>query len=110
MGQLRLFDFSRASEYIKEGVHKQMGRFGFSGSPQFGSAHSMQGVNASRRDEMESLGYVIMYLIDPDNFPFATIKAAKDIIALKLAFIERPETLHKKYVPLHAFIVKANSL
>lgn len=63
-GLVKIIDFGLLNEYRVTGVHKPLGRFGFQGSPFFGSINSLRGYTLSRRDDLESLCYSIMYLID----------------------------------------------
>jgi hypothetical protein len=51
-------------EYMRDGSHKGVGKYGFQGTPQYGSMSGLIGYTLSRRDDLESLGYSIMCLID----------------------------------------------
>ena len=73
-GDVCLIDFGLVMEYRNaEGTHKTLHRYGFQGTPSFGSIHGLEGYTLSRRDDLESLGYSILRVIDPDNFPWGTM-------------------------------------
>ena len=57
---------------MEYGNHRPRGRYGFSGTPFFGTSKALQGFTQSKRDDMESLGYSILLLINPDyrNIPW----------------------------------------
>jgi hypothetical protein len=50
---------------------------GFQGSPFYASVKALQGYSQARRDDLSSLGFTILYLINPEisKIPWATIKS-----------------------------------
>jgi hypothetical protein len=48
----------------------------------------LEGYTLSRRDDLESLGYTIMDLIDNENIPWNNTPNNSDILSLKRAFLE----------------------
>ena len=61
---VRILDMGLVMEYRKNGVHKRQERLAFQGTPLYASVAALDCYNMSRRDDIESLGYTIMYLID----------------------------------------------
>ncbi len=43
---------------------------GFQGTIPYASINTMEGFNGFRRDDLESLGYSIMYMIDKEKVPW----------------------------------------
>jgi len=74
------------NEFKKGGLHKQRTRFGFQGTPQYGSKSGLEGYNLSRRDDLECLGYSIMSLIDKSNIPWMTLENKQAILDAKIEF------------------------
>ena len=70
--EVKLIDFGLSDPYMEKGVHKPRCRWGFGGTLFFASSKTTQGFSASRRDDMESLGYSILYLMNPacKNIPW----------------------------------------
>jgi len=61
--QLYLIDFGFCKTYIKNGVHNEVTRTsGLVGSLNYASINSHRRMSLSRRDDMESLGYVIAFI------------------------------------------------
>lgn len=61
--QLYLIDFGFCKPYLKDGVHNELTRTsGLVGSLNYASINSHRRISLSRRDDMESLGYVIAFL------------------------------------------------
>ena len=71
--KVRILDMGLVMEYMRDGVHKPLGRYGFQGTPNYGSMSGLDKYTLSRRDDIESLGYTIMYLIDADKIPWKDI-------------------------------------
>ena len=67
---VRVLDFGLTMEYMKDGAHKALGRFGFQGTPYYGSISALNKYTIARRDDLESFGYSIMQLIDVANIPW----------------------------------------
>lgn len=68
--KVRIRDMSLAMEYMNDGKHKGLYRYGFLGNPHYGSMQGLTGYTLSRRDDLEALGYSIMFLIDKDQVPW----------------------------------------
>ena len=60
-----LIDFGLASNFKREGQHIQRDRFGFKGTPFYGSIRALQGYTLSRRDDIESVGYSLVHILNP---------------------------------------------
>jgi serine/threonine protein kinase len=60
-----IIDFGLIMEYKRDGKHFPRERYGFEGTPFYGSIRALQGYTLSRRDDLESLGYSFLYLLDP---------------------------------------------
>lgn len=61
--QVYLIDFGFCKPYMKNGVHNELTRTsGLIGSLNYASLNSHRRMSLSRRDDMESLGYVIAFL------------------------------------------------
>jgi len=69
---IKIIDFGLSSEFQKAGqphvLHQTMG--GFQGTLIFASINTLYDFNGFRRDDLESLGYSIMFLIDKDKVPW----------------------------------------
>ena len=68
-GFVKLIDFGNSSEFMKkigtdQEEHKEQRSYGFQGTPYSASIGALQGNTLSRRDDIESLIYCIMYYID----------------------------------------------
>ena len=70
---LYLIDFGLASRYLAEdGTHfKKQQMFKFSGNFLFSSLNSCRGFNKSRRDDIESAFYMLIYLINHQSLPWS---------------------------------------
>jgi serine/threonine protein kinase len=73
--KVRVIDFGTMTEYTndKDGKHKVISRNGFIGTPSFAPIKALEGFSLSRRDDLESLAYTIMYLYDPSKIPWIGI-------------------------------------
>jgi len=72
-----LIDFGLSEKYREnDGSHKTIWRLGFQGTPLFGSIKALQGYSQSRRDDLSSLGFTILQMINPENskVPWATVE------------------------------------
>ena len=61
---VKILDFGLTTEFIKGGNHIALANYGFQGTSAFGSISCLEGKNGFRKDDLESLGYSIMSLID----------------------------------------------
>ncbi|CAD8195479.1 unnamed protein product [Paramecium pentaurelia] len=59
--QIQLIDFGIAKDYIQSKKQSQT-KIPFIGTSRYASATAHQGLDQSRRDDLESLGYVLIYL------------------------------------------------
>jgi serine/threonine protein kinase len=89
--KLFLIDFGLCKSYIKNGNHiKNIQTTGLIGSITYASINAHRKCELSRRDDLESLGYMLIYFI-LGNLPWREIdfskKNYKDIIELKCTFI-----------------------
>ena len=72
-----LIDFGLTDLYVdKDGKHKNLWRQGFQGTPFNGSVQALQGYQLARRDDISSLGFAIIQLINPEQskVPWANLK------------------------------------
>lgn len=61
--RLYLIDFGLSTKYVSKGLHvKYSESEGFQGSPFFCSLNTLKGVKCTRRDDVEAVGYVLLYL------------------------------------------------
>ncbi|TNV84215.1 hypothetical protein FGO68_gene5006 [Halteria grandinella] len=108
--QIKLIDYSRTTEYHANGRHRQRNAYGFQGEPYFASVRALQGFTVSRRDELESLAYVMMYLIDKESIPWLQLTSTRDIASMKQRFIENSKDCPPQFKGLHPFLWRAYSL
>lgn len=91
--QLYLVDFGIAKNYRIKGEHipfKRRGEFGI-GTARYASINAHIGIALSRRDDLESIGYVLLYLLKGD-LPWVNIQAASDEERLTLIGKKKQET------------------
>ena len=69
----------------------------------------LEGYNLSRRDDLESLGYTIMCLIDKTSVPWMTMDNKQAILEAKREF-KTSESCSMKFRGIRKFIVKASEL
>jgi serine/threonine protein kinase len=61
--RLYLIDFGLSTKYISKGLHvKYSETEEFQGTPYFCSLNTLRGVKCTRRDDVEAVGYVLLYL------------------------------------------------
>jgi serine/threonine protein kinase len=77
---VKILDFGLMMEFKPTGVHKELGRYGFQGTPYFGSINAMKGYTLSRRDDIESLCYTLIYMQDQQNFPWLNANSIEEIL------------------------------
>lgn len=66
--------------------HKTQGHFGFQGTPFCASINSLDGSTMSRRDDIESLAYSIMQLVDMTLMPWNGKEEISEISRIKKEF------------------------
>ena len=106
---VRVIDFGMTMEYMKDGAHKALGRFGFQGTPYYGSISSLNKYTISRRDDIESLGYSIMQLIDAKKMPWYNCETKDELLLSKRNFIVDPD-VPLEYKGIQKYIKSANAL
>jgi serine/threonine protein kinase len=75
-GTLYIVDFGLAKKYRSSRTLKQLPltkRKSLTGTARYASIHALQGYEQSRRDDLESVGYTLMYLLR-GNLPWQSIK------------------------------------
>jgi hypothetical protein len=71
-------------EYMNElEEHKSQGKYGFQGTPLFASISALTGFTQSRRDDVQALGQVFMYMVDSENIPWRNIEDYRKILPEK---------------------------
>lgn len=72
-----LIDFGLSCRYQRAGTHViYTEEQEFSGTPYFASLNSVRGVRPSRRDDLESLGYVMLFFLQ-GSLPWFSIQSSK---------------------------------
>ena len=86
-----MIDFGLVIEYLdlKTNKHYEQYETGFQGSPHTGSIWALEGNNHSRRDDLESLAYTFLFLIDQHKVPWLNETTIKDIAVAKRHFLEQ---------------------
>lgn len=88
--QLYLIDFGFCKPYMKDGVHNEVTRTsGLIGSLNYASINAHRRMSLSRRDDMESLGYVISFLTN--GLEWQHLKTENEILQKKLLFLNSLE-------------------
>ncbi|TNV81549.1 hypothetical protein FGO68_gene16835 [Halteria grandinella] len=109
-GVVKLLDFRLAQKYDDRNRHKPFGKFGIQGTPFFASISALQGFTLSRRDDIESLGFAIMHLIDPET-PWAQCETIKEVLLQKQAFLSMNlNNVPQHYYWIQKFIISAAKL
>ena len=75
LSEIFLIDFGLSADYKKEDgtILKQKMNSGFVGTPRYASRHSHLGKGQGRRDDMEALGYLCVFLME-GSLPWQTVK------------------------------------
>ena len=77
--RVRLIDFGLVINFMPDGVHRQKNKFGFQGTASYGSIDTLYGYNSGRKDDLEGLGYSIMFMIDTPSVPWKDLQQRPDI-------------------------------
>ena len=72
-GNARLIDFGLAKRYICNNRHVSFKRKNFSGTLKYASINAHNRMTQSRRDDMESLFYTVLYLLKKSYLPWNEI-------------------------------------
>ncbi len=77
--QIYLIDFGLSKRFWADGKHipYKDRKHGLTGTPRYCSINAMLGVEQSRRDDLESLGYVIIYLATQGKLPWMGMSREK---------------------------------
>ncbi|TNV73730.1 hypothetical protein FGO68_gene2107 [Halteria grandinella] len=102
-GLVKILDFGLINEYKPSGRHKSLCRYGFQGTPYFGSIRSLEGYTLSRRDDLESIGYMMMFLLYPESVPWKQSNNYKDILkqkqdSIKTSYLEESKSVSSNYI------------
>lgn len=100
------FDISH--HFMKEGRHTHIQSVGCQGSVPFASINGLKKFNTFRRDDLESLGYTLMTLMNPEKVPWKDFEEDREkTMKIKEAFLASPPP---EFLALHKFIKKAHDL
>jgi len=99
-GLLRLIDFGLAESYrdVASGGHREDAHpsAALVGTPEYASLNVLGGHTASRRDDLEALGYVVADLVlqavrgtaSPGTFPWSGCRSDEEVLRVKAAEVE----------------------
>ncbi|TNV80915.1 hypothetical protein FGO68_gene3080 [Halteria grandinella] len=108
---VKVLGYKQMNEYRINGKHKAKGRFGAQGTPQYASINALQGYNLSRRDDIVSLGFTLMELVEPEHVPWKNFKDSKEILLEKRNFIQKGASyVHPSFKIIRQLIVLAHQL
>lgn len=108
-------DFGLSSRYERGGTHISYSETQqFEGSPFFASINSMRGVRPSRRDDLESLGYILLFLLQ-GSLPWFHIQSSNsdDLLSQVLTSREKhpiPSICHSSDYEIRDFVMYCQSL
>jgi len=71
---------------------------------------ALNGYTLSRRDDIESLGYTIMYLLSNDQIPWRDLQSYRDIKTAKEEFLNESTAIPEIFIGIRKFINRARSL
>ncbi|TNV86871.1 hypothetical protein FGO68_gene4943 [Halteria grandinella] len=109
-GVVKILDFGLLNEYIPATTnrHKLLGKYGFQGSPLYASVNALNGYTLSRRDDLECLGYSILFLIEPK---YSLGQNPKEIKETKVKFLAtKNDQIPTKLRGLHKYLKKVAEL
>lgn len=112
-GKVKMIDFGLVTEFLdKNGKHYPPGDIGgFLGTLKTGSTSSLQGKNHSRKDDLESLAYTFMFIINPHLVPWKGEKELEKILDKMLAFIATDNSkVPAEFRQIHKFILEVQKL
>jgi serine/threonine protein kinase len=75
--KLKLIDFGLCTRYINcMGEHIIQKEMGMIGNERYASIDTLKKLSTSRRSDIESIGYILLYMVDPknDTFKYRTIE------------------------------------
>lgn len=76
-----MIDFGLVTEYLDgKGEHVNQLETGFQGTPLTGSINALDGRYHSRRDDLESLGYTFMFVVNHQGVPWCNEVAIPPIL------------------------------
>jgi serine/threonine protein kinase len=111
-----LIDFGLAKQFRDPNTHRHIpysDALGFSGTALFASIHSHQGWESGRRDDLESLAYLLIYFLR-GSLPWQGLgsldRRGHDIVAKNKEEISSHELCHGLPVELGSFLDYSRSL
>ena len=89
---LYLLDFGLAKTFnIESTKEEKVGERKLTGTPRYASVNTLRGIEQSQRDDLESVGYVLIYLLK-GQLPWQGIKAKSKIQKIKNILVNKIET------------------
>jgi len=83
---LYLIDFGLAKEFMINGHHlpEEYKKGSMTGTARYGSLNAHRKISLSRRDDLESLAYVLIQWATPKGLPWASVERKDDVFRFKL--------------------------
>ena len=89
---LYMLDFGLAKTFKKESIkYPKNGERSLTGTPRYASINALRGFEQSQRDDLESVGYVLVYLLK-GKLPWQGIKIKNKIQKIKSILVNKIET------------------
>ena len=89
---LYMLDFGLAKTFNKESIkYPKNGERSLTGTPRYASINALRGFEQSQRDDLESVGYVLVYLLK-GKLPWQGIKIKNKIQKIKSILVNKIET------------------
>ena len=105
-GQVKMIDFGLVTEFSdNQGNHYKQSAIPFAGTPLTGSINALRGQNHSRRDDLESLAYTFMFVINQRIIDWRYETNIESIIDIMESFVNTQTCLiPAEFKQIHTFI------